>query len=128
MILNLYVDDSTNSFGTVEIAMEFYEKPKPCLNEANFDLLKWATNSFELKTFIDSSENNSRSEMDVSDSETYAENLYSSSSIYRKVLGLNWDTSANDFECGHTSFKSHFNKAPCVFISYTTNANVTDNF
>ena len=102
MILNLYVDDSTNSFGTVEIAMEFYEEPKPCLNEANFDLLKWATNSFELKTFIDSNENNSRSEMDVSDSETYAENLYSSSSIYRKVLGLNWDNSANDFECGHT--------------------------
>ena len=82
--------------------MEFYEKPKPCLNEANFDLLKWATNSSELKTFIDSNENNSRSEMDVSDSETYAENLYSSSSIYRKVLGLNWDTNANDFECGHT--------------------------
>ena len=55
--------------------MEFYEESKSCLKEANFDLRKWATNSFELKKFIDSNENNSRSEMDISDSETYVENL-----------------------------------------------------
>ena len=96
LILNLYVDDSTNSFDTLETAMEFYEKSKSCLKEANFDLRKWATNSFELKKFIGSNENNSRSEMDISDSETYAENLYDSSSVYRKFLGLNWDTGAND--------------------------------
>ena len=35
--------------------------------------------------------------MYISDSETYAANLYVSSSVYRKVLGLNWDTSADDF-------------------------------
>ena len=97
LILNLYVDDSTNSFDTVETAMEFYEKSKSCLKEANFNLRKWVTNSFELKKFIDSNENNSQSEMYISDSETYAANLYVSSSVYRKVLGLNWDTSADDF-------------------------------
>ena len=52
---------------------------------------------FELKKFVDSSENNSRSEMDISNSETYMENLYGSSSVYRKVFGLNWDTGADDF-------------------------------
>ena len=97
LILNLYVDDSTNSFDTVETAMEFYEKSKSCLKETNFDLRKWVTNSFELKKFIDSNENNSQSEMYISDSETYVANLYVSSSVYRKVLGLNWDTGANDF-------------------------------
>ena len=50
--------------------MEFYEKSKSYLKEANFDLRKWATNNFELKKFIDSNENNSRSKMDISDNET----------------------------------------------------------
>ena len=77
--------------------MEFYEKSKSCLKEANFELRKWATNSFEMKKFIDSNENNSRSKMDISESETYVENLFGSSSVYRKVLGLNWDTGADDF-------------------------------
>ena len=97
LLLNLYVDDSTNSFDTIETAIEFYEKSKSCLKEANFELRKWATNSFEMKKLIDSNENNSRSKMDISESETYAENLFGSSSVYRKVLGLNWDTGADDF-------------------------------
>ena len=54
-------------------------------------------NSFELKKFIDSNEGNSRSKMHISDSETYVENLYGSSNVYRKVLGLNWNTGADDF-------------------------------
>ena len=35
--------------------------------------------------------------MDISDSEIYVESLYGSSSVYRKVLGLNWDTGGGDF-------------------------------
>ena len=87
LILNLYVDDSTNSFDTVETVMEFYEESRSCLKEANFDLRKWAANSFELKNFIDSNENNSRSEMDISDTETYVENLYGSSSVIARFFG-----------------------------------------
>ena len=86
LILNLYVDDSTNSFDTVETVMEFYEELRSCLKEANFDLRKWSANSFELKNFIDSNENNSRSEMDISDTETYVENLYGSSSVITRFL------------------------------------------
>ena len=55
--------------------MEFYEKPKSCLKEANFGLRKRATNSFELKKFNDSNQNNSRSKMDISNSDTYVENV-----------------------------------------------------
>ena len=35
--------------------------------------------------------------MEISDSEIYVESLYGSSSFYQKVLGLNWDTGADDF-------------------------------
>ena len=34
--------------------------------------------------------------MDISDSEIRAENFYGSSSVYQKILGLNWDTGADD--------------------------------
>ena len=64
------MDDSTNSFHTIETAIEFYEKSKSCLKETNFELGNWATNSFELEKYIDSNENYSRSKNDVSDSET----------------------------------------------------------
>ena len=82
------MDDSTNSFHTIETAIELYEKSKSCLKETNFELRNWATNSLELEKYIDSNENYSRSKNDVSDSETCVENLYGSS-VYRKVLGLN---------------------------------------
>ena len=35
--------------------------------------------------------------MNIGDSETYVENLYGNSSVYRKVLVLNWDNGADDF-------------------------------
>lgn len=44
-----------------------------------------------------SNESHSRSKMDIRVSETYMKNLYGNSSVYRKVLGLNWDTGVNDF-------------------------------
>ena len=97
LILNFCVDDSTDSFDTIETAIEFYEKPKSCWKEANLELQKWTINSLELKQFIESNENNSRSKMDISNSGTYVGNLYGSSSVYRKVLGLNWDTGVEDF-------------------------------
>ena len=75
LILNFCVDDLTDSFDTIETAIEFYEKPKSCLKEANFELQKWTTNSLELKQFIESNENNSRSKMDISNSGTNVGNL-----------------------------------------------------
>ena len=42
--MNLYVDDSTNSFDNLQIAIESYEKSKACWKDANVDLRKRATN------------------------------------------------------------------------------------
>ena len=53
LILNLYVDDSTNTFNRVEDAIEFYKKSKSALADANFNLRKWATNSKKIQNFID---------------------------------------------------------------------------
>ena len=72
-------------------------RAKSYLKEANFGLRKWPTNSLELKKFIDSNESYSRSKMDISNNETNAENLYCNSSVYRKVLRLNWDTGVDYF-------------------------------
>ena len=35
--------------------------------------------------------------MDISGSVTYVESLYGNSSVFRKVLILNWDTGADNF-------------------------------
>ena len=56
LVLNLYVDYSSNNFDTIETAIEFYEKSKYSLKEANYELQKWATNNFELKKFVNSNE------------------------------------------------------------------------
>ena len=45
LIMNLCVDDSTNSFDKLQTAIEFYEKSKACLKDANFEWRKWATNN-----------------------------------------------------------------------------------
>ena len=45
LIMNLYVDDSTNSFDKLQTAIQFYEKSKAWLKDANFELQKWATNN-----------------------------------------------------------------------------------
>ena len=60
--------------------------------------------------------------MDISESETYAENLYGSSSVYRKVLGLNWDTDADDFmfdleDICHTAEKLDVTKRNILHIA-----------
>ena len=75
-----------------------------------------------MKKFIDSNENSSRYKMDISESETYVENLYSSSSVYRKVFRLNWDTSADDFlfyfeDICHTAEKLDVTKSNILHIA-----------
>ena len=53
LILNLYVDDFTNTFNRVEDAIQFYKKSKIALADASFNLRKWATNSKKIQNFID---------------------------------------------------------------------------
>ena len=48
LLLNLYVEDLSNSFNNVEDSFKFYEVSKKCLAEASFKLHKWATKIDEL--------------------------------------------------------------------------------
>lgn len=66
--MNLYVDDSTNSFNKLQIAIEFYEKSKACLKDANFELWKQATNNCVMQKCIN--QNHDRNK-ELNDSETY---------------------------------------------------------
>ena len=43
LLLNLYVDDISNSFNSIEQSFNFYKISKTCLLDANFQLRKWAS-------------------------------------------------------------------------------------
>ena len=48
LLLNLYVEDLSNSFNNVEDSLKFYEVSKKCLADPSFKLHKWATKNDEL--------------------------------------------------------------------------------
>jgi len=56
-MMNLYVDDISNTFDYDNEAIEFYEKSKHCLADAKFELRKWASNNKNLQQYIDKNEN-----------------------------------------------------------------------
>ena len=72
LMMNLYVDNSTNSFDSLQIAIEFYDKSKACLKDANFELRKWSTNNCVMQEYIDQ---NKYPNKELNDSETYIESL-----------------------------------------------------
>ena len=80
LILNLYVDDSTNPYNGVEDAIQFHEKSKIALADASFYLRKWTANSKKIQNFI-----NDQFEEDKT-----------SESTHRKVLGIIWDIHADN--------------------------------
>ena len=92
LILNLYVDDSTNSFNNISEAVEFYKKSTDALAEASFDLRKWATNSKEIQDVI----NLGLSNNDISQS----------NDKIRKVLGIRWNIQSDKFEFDFTNIIS----------------------
>ena len=100
LLENLYVDDSSNSFNGIEQCLNFYEKSKKYLADANLHPRKWATNDSLVQNIIDDKENESEgtpSSNPQHDDETYVQNPFGSSSKYRKVLGINWDTRTDYF-------------------------------
>lgn len=80
LLLNLYVDDSTNTFDNFDDAVEFYNKATAVLGDASFDLRKWATNNPDLRNII--------LKNDVSNE---------SDENQRKVLGVIWDIKTDEF-------------------------------
>ena len=80
---DLYVDDSTFGFFNVKEAYDFYLNAKRIMKECGFELRKWASNSVELMNKINRDEN-----INCSDSSNESNHT-------RKVLGINWDLSAD---------------------------------
>ena len=89
LLLNLYVDDTSNSFNSTEQSFNFYKISKTCLLDANFQLRKWATNVKTLQKLIDGIECIS------SDDVSYTKETFGISNEYRKVFRINWEL-AND--------------------------------
>ena len=52
VLRHFYVDDPNSGVNSVEDGVNFYEKLKSILLEANFNLRKWRTNSIELRKMI----------------------------------------------------------------------------
>ena len=52
LLLNLYVEDLSNSFNNAEDSFEFYEVSMKYLAEASFILHKWPTNTDELPKLL----------------------------------------------------------------------------
>ena len=94
LLLNLYVDDLSNSFNNVEDSFKFYEVSKKCLAEASFKLHKWATNSDELVKLIKLHKSDT-TEMHNADGEIYVKDSLGIGGTYRKVLGVNWNTTTD---------------------------------
>ena len=100
LLINLYVDDSTNSFNNIKEAFKFHEVSKNVLKEASFELRKWASNNPELTDMINKSseESTNTAERISCDESTYTKSeLGSNDSKYRKVLGINWDVNNDTF-------------------------------
>ena len=90
LLLNLYVDDISNSFNSIEQSFNFYKISNTCLLDTNFQQRKWATNDKTLQKLIDDIECNTEkciSRDDVS----YTKETFGISNEYRKVLEINWD-------------------------------------
>ena len=81
LILNLYVDDFTNTFNRVEDAIQFYKKSKIALADVSFNLRKWAMNRKKIQHFIDNQ----------------FEKDKTSKGTHRKVLGIVWDIQTDNF-------------------------------
>ena len=96
LLLNLYVDDLSNSFNNVEDSLKFYEVSKKCLAESSFKLHKWATNNYELAKWIKLNESDT-TEIPNADDETYVKDFLGNSYTYQKVLGVNWNATTDKF-------------------------------
>ena len=89
------MDDLSNSFN-VEDLFKYCEVSKKCLAEASFKLHQWAINSDELAKLIKLNENDT-TEMHNANDETCVKDSLGISGTYRKVLGVNWNTTADKF-------------------------------
>ena len=86
LVRDLYADDVTISFDSINEGIQFYEISKSCLLKGQFALRKQITNDQNVQLFIDAKEN-----------ENFLQN-----GTYLKVLGLHCFTENDTFEYNFT--------------------------
>ena len=86
LVIDLYADDVTISFDSINEGIQFYEIFKSCLLKGQFALWKQITNDQNVQLFIDAKEN---------------ENILQNGT-YRKVLGFHCFTENDTFEYNFT--------------------------
>ena len=79
---DLYMDDTSNSFHESDVAQEFYKTTKEYMKKGGFDICKWESNCAELRTLWNKPELNHSDDCEEK---------------YRKVLGVLWDISCDQF-------------------------------
>ena len=96
----MYIDDLVSGSYSLEEAKGLYDRSKAIMLEAGFDLRKWETNHKELKAYITSQESCQLDTSLQADDTTYSKTTCNSSveeTKHSMVLGLEWDTIADEF-------------------------------
>ena len=96
---NLYVDNVISGFSNEEKAVQYYNKARQIMSNANFNLRSWASNSTKLMKVAQ--------EDNVADSRTTV-----------NVLGLLWDTSADTHLCRYTDPESQGSDLNTTLLSH----------
>ena len=93
------MDDSTSGTQSITEGIEFYEKAKRIMLAAGFDLRKWVTNNEELQSYFDINENINQHEEQTNHELKFleAELNCKLDDSKKKVLGVEWDTKADEF-------------------------------
>jgi hypothetical protein len=97
MLSSLYVDDFNGGKSNVSEAADLYRKAKSRMEDGNFNLRKWNSNSKELLELFKKEDQNENKTSKISEEdETYArtnlgEKILTELPTQRKVLGLIWN-------------------------------------
>ena len=96
----MYVDDLVSGSDSLEEAKGLYDRSKVIMSEAGFDIMKWEIIHKELRAYITSQESCQLDTSPWADDTTYFKTTCNSSvedTKHSMVLGLEWDTIADEF-------------------------------
>ena len=119
----LYVDDLLGGADLTEKAQEIYKNSKDIMSKGGFNLRKWNSNSEEVIDMINSSEKSrktftSKSVDFTQDDESYTKSMVgpadNQDDKFVKVLGVNWNTKADEFLFNFTELVKFANTLPVM--------------
>ena len=97
LLQDMYVDDTTSGCSTVAEGIEFYNTAIALMLEAGFTLCKWTSNDATLQAHFNERENSEPANCRSSDDVSFCEEQLGLSDLHKRVLGIEWDTSSDEF-------------------------------